>query len=204
MILILASLSRRYTPDSIPPKLSALYIRVQHPFPEVDAFVESSSKEYNLDLLTLERDMKSALSEFISLHEQHQQPQHPIHKEDQAAAPSRRQHLPGESPVLKAIFVGTRSTDPHGATLSSFSPTDGSWPRIMRIHPVLHWHYVQIWAFIRALDLEYCELYDLGYTSLGGTDDTVPNPNLRIDGSEEFRAAWTLESDGEERLGRDK
>lgn len=47
---------------------------------------------------------------------------------------------------VKAIFVGTRRTDPHGATLSAFDQTDRGWPSFMRIHPVIDWHYAEIWT----------------------------------------------------------
>ncbi|CAI4214865.1 unnamed protein product [Parascedosporium putredinis] len=106
------------------------------------------------------------------------------------------------NPALRAVFVGTRRTDPHGATLTSFDETDGDWPRFMRIHPVLDWHYTEIWALLRALDVEYCKLYDMGYTSLGGTTDTLPNPALKSSGGS-FRPAYELVDDDEERLGRD-
>ena len=56
--------------------------------------------------------------------------------------------------------------------------------------------------FIRHLGIPYCELYDRGYTSLGGTTDTHPNPALRVEGG--FRPAYELEMDEEERLGRDR
>lgn len=87
----------------------------------------------------------------------------------------------------------------------------------MRIHPVIDWHYAEIWAFIRHLGVEYCPLYDDGYTSLGGTNDTHPNPMLRRvkatpeDGAAEdrkwernnaYRPAYELMDDDEERLGR--
>lgn len=91
-----------------------------------------------------------------------------------------------------------------------------------RIHPVIDWHYREIWAFIRCLDIPYCSLYDLGYTSLGGTNDTHPNPKLVVDGSAStsaeisqagleraeatttrYRPAYELVEDDEERLGRD-
>jgi FAD synthetase len=65
--------------------------------------------------------------------------------------------------------------------------------------------------FIRHLKIPYCSLYDLGYTSLGGTTDTHPNPVLKAHGdaseemsSQEYRPAYELVDDEEERLGRDK
>jgi FAD synthetase len=52
------------------------------------------------------------------------------------------------------------------------------------------------------LRIPYCELYDAGYTSLGGTKDTKPNPVLRVGGEEKYRPAYELVADEEERLGR--
>lgn len=103
---------------------------------------------------------------------------------------------------IQAIFVGTRRTDPHGGNLQSFTPTDGGWPKFMRILPVLEWKYQEVWTFLRHLDIPYCELYDLGYTSLGGTNDTHPNPALRT-GDGKYLPAYELKKDEEERLGRE-
>ena len=83
----------------------------------------------------------------------------------------------------------------------------------MRVHPVIDWHYVEIWGFIRHLGVEYCPLYDEGYTSLGGTNDTHPNPKLRVkskagdgegnvDEGSRYKPAYELIDDEEERLGR--
>lgn len=47
---------------------------------------------------------------------------------------------------VKAVFVGTRRTDPHGADLIHFQETDGDWPRFIRIHPVIDWHYREVWG----------------------------------------------------------
>jgi len=63
--------------------------------------------------------------------------------------------------------------------------------------------------FLRNLDIPYISLYDQGYTSLGGTKDTHPNPLLKRqpDGAadaEGFRPAYELVDDDEERLGRDR
>lgn len=73
----------------------------------------------------------------------------------------------------------------------------------MRVHPVIDWHYAEVWAFLRHLGVGYCELYERGYTSLGGVGDTHPNPALRVPGTEEYRPAYELVGDEEERLGRD-
>ncbi|KAJ5506906.1 FAD synthetase [Penicillium expansum] len=107
-------------------------------------------------------------------------------------------------PGIRAIFVGTRRTDPHGAQLTHFDRTDGGWPDFVRVHPVIDWHYAEIWAFIRHLDLKYCSLYDEGYTSLGGTSDTHPNPRLRTGAQADgqYLPAYQLTEDLEERLGR--
>lgn len=177
LILLLAGIHRhsQSTNSSDPPPktLQSVYIIPPHPFPEVDAFVARSSKTYSLNLTRSTLPMRQALSAYLAA-----------------------------NPALRAVFVGTRRTDPHGATLTSFDETDGDWPRFMRIHPVLDWHYTEIWALLRALDVEYCKLYDMGYTSLGGTTDTLPNPALKNSGGS-FRPAYELVDDDEERLGRD-
>ena len=51
-----------------------------------------------------------------------------------------------DRPTVRAIFMGTRRTDPHCEFLTHFSPTDKDWPQFMRVNPVIDWHYVEIWA----------------------------------------------------------
>ncbi len=43
----------------------------------------------------------------------------------------------------------------------------------------------------------------MGYTSLGGTTDTHPNPALKADNEGHFKPAYELVEDKAERLGRD-
>ncbi|KAL6878642.1 hypothetical protein J3F83DRAFT_768008 [Trichoderma novae-zelandiae] len=193
LIVLLACFARRYSPPKtavgatapngpsshlppFPEKLHAVYIVSTDPFAEVDAFVESSSADYHLDISRFMLPMKKGLEVFKA-----------------------------QNPSIRAIFVGTRRTDPHGEKLKHFDPTDEGWPEFMRIHPVIDWHYTEIWAFTRHLELPYCPLYDQGYTSLGGRKDTLPNPRLKKEGShDEFRPAYELIDDDEERLGRCK
>jgi len=142
--------------------------------------VDDSLRTYHLDLARYAKSMKEAFTDYLADHKD-----------------------------VKAIFVGTRRTDPHGGSLKYFDQTDRGWPAFMRIHPVIDWHYAEVWTFIRHLEIPYCPLYDLGYTSLGGTTDTHPNPHLKLDNDlggagEKFRPAYELVEDEEERLGRDR
>ena len=58
--------------------------------------------------------------------------------------------------------------------------------------------------FIRHLQIPFCDLYNRGFTSLGGVTDTRPNPALAVSGDlSKFRPAYELRDDDEERLGRD-
>ncbi|PYI32602.1 adenine nucleotide alpha hydrolases-like protein [Aspergillus indologenus CBS 114.80] len=166
--------------------IPAIYALPPDPFPEVEEFVAWSARHYHLDIVKYTTDppratIRSVFADYLAQH-----------------------------PAVRAIFVGTRRTDPHGARLTHQDYTDSGWPQFLRYHPVIEWHYTEIWAFIRHLGLHYCSLYDQGYTSLGGTADTRPNPKLLRPGVEaeagadqsRYRPAYELTEDLEERLGR--
>ncbi|KJK79460.1 hypothetical protein H634G_05051 [Metarhizium anisopliae BRIP 53293] len=187
LVLILACLPTLYDPSittngdapvskNPPPTIQAVYIAPPDPFPEVEEFVSSTTKEYHLDLTRYALPMRQALEAYQA-----------------------------DKPAVKAIFMGTRRTDPFCEFLTGFSPTDKGWPQFMRVNPVLDWHYTDIWTFILRLDIPFCSLYQQGYSSLGGVKNTRPNPALAV-GSEgiKFRPAYELVRDDEERLGRDK
>ncbi|KUJ16190.1 adenine nucleotide alpha hydrolases-like protein [Mollisia scopiformis] len=178
LILLLCALAK-YKKDALPKALHTVYIISKHPFAEVGAFVDESSATYKLDLVRYAMPMKEAFRTYLEEHKK-----------------------------IKAILVGTRRTDPHGENLTHFDETDSGWPAFMRVHPVIDWHYAEIWAFIRHFEIPYCSLYDQGYTSLGGTTDTHPNPALKAQENKEnshqtFRPAYELVEDDAERLGRD-
>ncbi len=147
-----------------PTSVQALYIRPPSPFPEVDAFVASTAAHYHLDLATSDRPMKAALTEYLS---------------DDAPPPAQPGMMAGpgvgegagagagvgvgvgggargRGQRVRAVFVGTRRTDPHGARLTHFDETDRDWPRFMRVHPVIDWHYREVWEVRLFSNFFYC------------------------------------------------
>ena len=121
LILYLCTLAtnpRQPTPSSeLKGRLQSVYIVPIHPFPEVDAFVRRTSESYHLDLTRYPAPMRTAFEDYLR-----------------------------DRPRIKAVLVGTRRTDPHGEHLTHFDRTDGGWPPFMRVHPIIDWHYAEIWA----------------------------------------------------------
>ena len=173
--MVLLHLIHAYVEKSHPgAKLRALYIRDSDPFPKVEDFIEECKKLYHLDLITIQGSMKEALTQMLNDHTN-----------------------------VKAILMGTRKGDPGSKGQGQFSPTDGDWPSVMRVNPILDWEYKHVWMFLRGLTLPYPVLYDQGYTSLGSRTNTLPNPNLAI-ANGKFRPAYDLEDGSLERAGRGK
>lgn len=155
--------------------LDSIYINSETPFPEVSKFIEESTKYYGLNPIIIKSSLKTGFEQYLNQH-----------------------------PKIKTIIVGIRYSDPYGEFLQPEQQTDHNWPKFVRIHPILHWNYVDVWDFIIGCNLKYCILYDKGYTSLGGIDTTIPNPYLKHGDS--FLPAYLLfdEADERERLGRVK
>jgi FAD synthetase len=150
--------------------IRVLYVTTNDPFPEIDEFIQSC-QSYNISVETIMGSMKDALDVFIK-----------------------------SNPTTKAILIGTREGDPYSHTMKDFQMTDSSWPQIMRIHPILDWNYHDVWEYLRGLSIPYCSLYDQGYTSLGSTSNTQPNPELFKDGR--YLPAYMLQDASLERHGR--
>lgn len=152
--------------------LKILYIRRDAPFIEMESFIQRTKERYKLNINTaVSNNIKDALIEFTH-----------------------------EYPNNSAVIMGTRRTDPHCEKLNSFHPTDPGWPELMRINPILDWTYSDVWEFIRRLNLPYCSLYDKGFTSLGSSNNTIPNPYLKMGNM--YLPAYNLESGENERAGR--
>jgi FAD synthetase len=133
-------------------KLQALYVTSAAQFPEVERFVEEAVARYSLEPVRISGvGIRDALGRLKLSH-----------------------------PQFRAVMMGTRRTDPFSADLSDFSPTDSSWPEYMRINCLLDWSYMEVWMFLRIMSIDYCPLYDMGYSSLDGMEDTHKNSHLAV------------------------
>ncbi|XVF07842.1 hypothetical protein REPUB_Repub06bG0174600 [Reevesia pubescens] len=108
---------------------------------------------------------------------------------------------------IRAIFLGVRIGDPTAVGQEQFSPSSPGWPPFMRVNPILDWSYRDVWAFLLTCKVQYCSLYDQGYTSIGSIYDTVPNALLSISNAsskQKFKPAYLLPDGRLERAGRVK
>ncbi|QPG74687.1 hypothetical protein FOA43_002020 [Brettanomyces nanus] len=154
--------------------INSVYINNEEAFEEQDKFLDNTVKYYGLDFIPIRSEMKEGFERYLEMKSQ-----------------------------IKAIIVGIRRIDPYGEKLNISQRTDNGWPDFVRIHPVLEWKTSEVWYFLKATRTEYCELYDKGYTSLGGRNSTIQNPLLKQkDGK--YLAAYMLDDDRNERLSRVK
>ena len=108
-----------------------------------------------------------------------------------------------ENGAALGFVLGTRSGDPNSVGQEAFAPSSSWMPPFMRVNPILHWSYAQVWDFLRAFELPYCALYDEGYTSLGRKANTQRNPALRrSDGT--YSPAWALDDAQLHRMRRER
>ncbi|XP_014091842.2 FAD synthase [Bactrocera oleae] len=132
-------------------RVPVLYIETENSFEEVEAVVLDCERRYNIELIRRKGCIKDVLTQILE-----------------------------EKPEIRAIFMGTRRTDPYCENLNAMQVTDVGWPSVMRINPLLDWSYSDIWYYTFVRQVPYCRLYEEGYTSLGQKHNTLPNPHLRI------------------------
>ena len=104
--LVAASIGHRTTSSSRKP-LSALYIPVASPFPELEVFIEDAARAYSLDLFHCPHS-DGAVCALGPPGERPKQERLPMSMRH--ALELYKARFPG----VEAIVIGTRRTDPHG------------------------------------------------------------------------------------------
>ncbi|WJX84663.1 FAD synthase [Trifolium repens] len=155
--------------------IRTIYFESPSAFPEINSFTYDIAATYGLQIDTIRLDFKSGLETLLK-----------------------------DKPI-RAIFLGVRIGDPTAVGQEQFSPSSPGWPPFMRVNPILDWSYRDVWAFLLTCKVNYCSLYDQGYTSIGSIYDTVPNSLLSIsNSSNKFKPAYLLADGRLERAGRVK
>lgn len=158
--------------------IRTIYFESPSAFPEINSFTYEIASTYGVEMDIIRQDFKSGLEALF------------------------------KSKPIRAIFLGVRIGDPTAVGQEQFSPSSPGWPPFMRVNPILDWSYRDVWAFLLTCKVQYCRLYDQGYTSIGSIYDTVPNALLCTSHSsgskEKFRPAYLLSDGRLERAGRVK
>ncbi|XP_063949419.1 uncharacterized protein LOC108223549 isoform X2 [Daucus carota subsp. sativus] len=162
--------------DHVEFPMRTIYFETASTFTEINSFTYETASTYGLQMDIIRLDFKSGLEALLKA-----------------------------NPV-KAIFLGVRIGDPTAVGQEQFSPSSPGWPPFMRVNPILDWSYRDVWAFLLTSKVQYCSLYDQGYTSIGSIHDTVPNDLLCTrntkDGKISFKPAYLLPDGRLERAGR--
>ncbi|KAH9474614.1 FAD synthase [Psilocybe cubensis] len=187
--LYAGALARRLKDNETLKPIHSIYIPVPSPFQVLEDFIEEAAKLYNLDLFSSKPDAGQVESVVTPAPQPNgtgyiETPK-PVGKAKGGAGMREALEMYKEMfPHITAILVGTRRTDPHGAKLSHRNMTDPGWPEFERVNPIINWSYTNVWEFLRHFNVPYCSLYDEGYTSLGSTFNTFPNPALLVSQSQ--------------------
>ncbi|CAN0926950.1 Probable FAD synthase [Linum grandiflorum] len=158
--------------------IRTIYFESPSAFPEINSFTYDAASRYGLQMDIIRLDFKAGLENLLKAN------------------------------PIRAIFLGVRIGDPTAVGQEQFSPTTPGWPAFMRVNPILDWSYRDVWAFLLTCKVQYCNLYDQGYTSIGSIHDTTPNSLLSISDSSgsqgKFKPAYLLSDGRSERAGRGK
>lgn len=102
---------------------------------------------------------------------------------------------------MHVVVLGTRRSDGECCGQSgALQWTSAGWAPMWRCAPLFEWTTCQVWQYIKQQHVDYCALYDAGYSSLGAPSKTVKDPRLRrADGS--YAPAWAHPR-GDDRVSR--
>jgi FAD synthetase len=123
LVLLLLYIYVLHQNHSLIRRIPTCFVTPMQTFSEIDEFVTECAQRYSLDVERISLPMKSAFTQYLN-HNKH----------------------------VNAVLEGTRRTDPHGEFLTHFDHTDHGWPAFMRVHPVIDWHYWEIWDVVSIFD----------------------------------------------------
>ncbi|KAL7477951.1 hypothetical protein ACHAW6_003738 [Cyclotella cf. meneghiniana] len=178
------------------PRPRVIYFQHLDEFPSVTSLLHSTVTKYDAEMLAFENGTSFPRG-LQFLVEKNYPPSRNGRYSSSSLSPKER----GAPPYPLAFILGTRKDDPNAGSQGIYAPSSHYMPPFLRVNPILNWTYGHVWHFLRVFELEYCTLYDEGYTSLGTVKDTIPCPALKkADGG--YWPAYMLRDWSLERAGR--
>lgn len=144
-------------------KLPTVFINDMDTFTTLELFVQDLTHRYNLQLYE-NIDTSQAIAD--------------VDNTTRKSMKDEFVHYLKMYPQTKAIIIGVRHTDPYAQELKPIQWTDSNWPQFIRLQPILHWKLINIWSFLLYSGEPICSLYEQGFTSIGGINNSIPNPKL--------------------------
>ncbi|XP_053993088.1 uncharacterized protein LOC128884068 isoform X3 [Hylaeus volcanicus] len=184
------------TDIKLPLQPTIVFFQSAHEFDNVLSFVTQTAKDLDCDFRCYPGNYTEMISTCLS-------------DIDNSSDHSNTHSLNSQTSIKSAstcvaFIMGLRRGDPGTFVQAAFEPSSdwlGDDISFMRVHPILHWSYKDVWRFIKFFKIPYCSLYDQGYTSLGTQENTRKNPVLN-QASGNVAPAYVLTSSYHERLGR--
>ena len=150
--LVVLHLTRSLCDDTVP--FPVLSIDTTLKFPETIQFRDKIASLWNLNLIVLKNPEAAQVIGII--------------KDKQSCCHALKIQPLKEAIIkykIKGLITAIRWDEQEARTMEEpLSPREN--PPHTRIHPILHFTEADIWDYIHAFNLPYCELYDQGYRSL--------------------------------------
>lgn len=169
-------------------------------FPEVSQFLNESVFVFDFDLYVFDGTWEEGVINFMNDFHEHYKKK--INQE-RATDPHRSIGVRGKKntyiPIVSFV-MGTRVNDPYCEGLEILNISSKDLPPYLYLNPIFYWSYGAVWTFILYFKLDYCILYNHGYTSIGSTSDTIRNEYLKWNNC--YLPAYFLKNWEHERFNR--
>lgn len=164
-------------------------------FPEVSQFLNESVFLYDFDLYVFNGTWEEGVIYFIDdFHERYKKR---INEGDTDTniRSTKNTYIP-----IVSFVMGTRVSDPYCEDLEILNISSKRLPPYLYLNPIFYWSYGAVWTFLLYFKLDYCILYNHGYTSIGSTSDTIRNEYLKWNNC--YLPAYFLKNWEHERFNR--
>ncbi|CDU19332.1 FAD synthetase [Plasmodium yoelii] len=141
-------------------------------FPEIHQFVNECVYIYDFDINIINGKWETSITDFIEY----------IQKKYRDICINKLNITQTNSSLLStsiAFINGTRYNDTYSEKLHILNVSSKGLPPYLYLNPIFYWTYGAVWTFILYFKLDYCILYDHGYSSIGSMDDTIKNEFLK-------------------------